>query len=205
MMRKHLPNLKALWMVSLLVPFLTACGTKPILTVNYHLPAAADTLAGLETSVSFHDERSDRSFLSPNARQELEDFSGIFSLVVSRETDGENLVGAYRTPELIMEILSRRLNHAGMRVVPSNSTAFSIELSLKEFYLDLVNRKWTVSMNYQIRLVRDGKLVTQQTVSGSAERARLSGQNDAEKVVGELVSDMINRIDVNMLAEQMKS
>jgi hypothetical protein len=203
-MKKWIQSMLAVWALCLGLTVLTACGPKPILSVNYRLPATTSSLEGLATSLDFVDGREDPSFLSPTARQELDEFSEIFSLVVSGESTGENLIGAYRIPELFLEILSRRLEQTGMRVGPSNSGTYTIEFLLNDFYLDLVERRWKARMNYQIRLMRDGSLLTQQTVSGSAERARLTGQKDAEKIISELVSDMINRIDVSMLAEHMQ-
>jgi hypothetical protein len=45
-------------------------------------------------------------------------------------------------------------------------------------------------------------MASQQTINGSAERTFIMGRSDADKVVGELVSDTINKLDVALLFKQ---
>jgi hypothetical protein len=51
-------------------------------------------------------------------------------------------------------------------------------------------------MNYQINLVKDDKLMASESISGTAERLKTVGARDAEKVISELATDMVNKLDV---------
>jgi hypothetical protein len=74
-----------------------------------------------------------------------------------------------------------------------------VEIILKVFKLDLVGRKWVINMTYQANLVRQNRFAAGETVTGSAERMRVVGSKDAEMVVGELVTDVVNRLDLSAL------
>ena len=73
---------------------------------------------------------------------------------------------------------------------------------MTQFDLDLVKRKWIVKMNYQASLIRDGRLTATESVNGSAERLKLTGKSDAEKVLSELITDMVNKLDVTTIFQQ---
>ncbi|HWR91526.1 MAG TPA: hypothetical protein VN300_03835, partial [Desulfobacterales bacterium] len=77
-----------------------------------------------------------------------------------------------------------------------------LKLVLKEFRMDYGDRKWSASVAYDARLLRNGTLLSQQTVNGSAERVVLMKKTDAEKVLGELVSDAVNQMDLAALFKQ---
>jgi hypothetical protein len=75
-------------------------------------------------------------------------------------------------------------------------------IGLREMLLDLKDRKWVVSMNYEVRLLKDGKYLAKQMVEGRAERVKIIGQDAAETVIDELFSDMIHRVDLVKLFRQ---
>ena len=54
-------------------------------------------------------------------------------------------------------------------------------------------------MSYQTKLLKDGNIILSETVSGKAERYKVVGSREAEKVIGELLTDMINQLDVQQL------
>ena len=90
-----------------------------------------------------------------------------------------------------------------MKVVPPDTKADAeLKLVLKEFQLDFGDRKWSAAVAYNAQLLRNATLASQQTITGSAERAFLMAKSDADKVVGELVSDTINKLDVALLFKQ---
>ena len=71
-----------------------------------------------------------------------------------------------------------------------------MEISLKDFRLDLKSRKWIFSMGYQLKLFKNGKLMASEKTSGDAERLKTLGSRDADKVISELVTEMVNRLDI---------
>ena len=57
-------------------------------------------------------------------------------------------------------------------------------------------------MNYQASLLKDGRFIATESVNGSAERLKLAGKSDAEKVLSELITDMVNKLDVTTIFQQ---
>ncbi|MCK5488173.1 MAG: hypothetical protein KAI86_18260, partial [Desulfobacterales bacterium] len=92
--------------------------------------------------------------------------------------------------------------NSGVQVVTQEDFGDSIvEIVLKEFKLDLQNRKWIIKMNYQANLIKQNRVVAGETITGSAERLRVISGKNAEMVIGELVSDMVNRLNLNDLLQ----
>jgi hypothetical protein len=178
-----------------------ACATSNVLSVNYLLPARSNEIPGRSVAIAFEDARKDGAFLSPSARQELEDFTNVYALTVSKPGRSGELKGAYALGPLFTEILRYRLEDAGVKVLPPGGGA-QLKLVLKEFRMDYGDRKWSASVAYDARLLRNGTLLSQQTVNGSAERVVLMKKTDAEKVLGELVSDAVNQMDLAALFKQ---
>ena len=109
-------------------------------------------------------------------------------------------MGAFSLPSMITQIFKHRLENAGIRVAPEGQRRETVvEIILKAFKLDLVGRKWVINMTYQANLLRQNQFVAGETVTGSAERLRVVGGKDAEMIIGELITDVVNRLDLNEL------
>ena len=176
---------------------------KQFLIVHYQLPSASQALEGRRVSLAVTDLRKDKAFLSESAKKSLLTFNDTYSLVALKEDGSGNLIGIYDLEALIAEIFRQRLTSMGVQIAPSaNSSDYELEIKLNEFKLDLANRKWVVSMNYQADLVKDGKVRAMETISGSAERLKLMAKSDAEKVLSELLTDMTNKLDLTKLFQQ---
>jgi len=185
----------------------SACASKPFLKVQYQLPSSSTALTGERISLAVSDRRNDDSFLSSNAKKSIKDFNGIYSLVVLRDDGSGNLIGAYDLDSLLKEIFKQRLENEGLQVVATGADAeadASLEIQLKEFKLDIVDRKWVLHMSYQAGLSKNRGLIAKESVNGSAERLKVMGKSDAEKILGELVSDMVNKLDVAKLLQQAR-
>ena len=189
--------------VTLLLTLTAACSSKPFLIVNYQLPQPPDSLQAVQTSLKILDIRERKSFLSENARKSLKSFNETYSLVVLQSDGSGNLLGIYDVDQLITEIFRRRLENHGLQgSSDAGGASNTLEIKLKQFELDLVRRKWTVTMNYQASLLKDGRFIATETVNGSAERLKLAGKSDAEKVLSELITDMVNKLDVTTIFQQ---
>ncbi len=178
------------------------CASKNYLVVNYQLPSETVTANESDISLIFEDQRAEPALVTKSAKMALKDFSGNFTLIVvsddkARDDKKKRLVGAFSLCSMIKRIFKQRFENAGIRVAPEDqSQATAIEIILKEFKLDLVERKWVVHMTYQANLLKQNRFVTGQTITGNAERLRVFGNKDAEKVIGELISDAVNRLNL---------
>jgi uncharacterized lipoprotein YajG len=182
---------------------MSACASKPFLKVQYQLPTSSTVLTGETISLTISDLRKDTAFLSDNARKSIENFNDTYSLVVVRDDGSGNLIGAYDVDSLLREIFKQRLENEGGRVLATAENAKAgLAIQLKEFKLDIVDRKWTLRMGYQASLSRNKGIFAKESVSGSAERLKVMGKTDAEKILGGLVTDMVNRLDVAKLFEK---
>ena len=173
-----------------------ACAPSQFLKVHYQLPAQPETLAGITVNLSFKDMRRNKAILSKAAREDLTGFTDTFTLVVGQADADGKLLGAYDLASLTKEVFTQRLQHSGIRVVEKNESIAEIEISLKDFRLDLKSRSWVFSMGYQLKLFKNGKLRASENTSGDADRLKTLGSREADKVISELVTEMINRLDV---------
>lgn len=180
-----------------------ACVSSNVLSVNYLLPAQPGVPVGRSVVIAFEDARRDSAFLSPSAREELEGFTNVYALTVSRPGRSGELKGAYALGPLFTEILRYRLEDAGVKVVPPGAAADALfKFVLKDFRMDFGDRKWSATVAYEGRLLKNEALLSQQAVNGSAERMMWRKKADAEKVIGELVSDAVNQMDLASLFKQ---
>jgi hypothetical protein len=189
----------------ILLLFAGACSSKPFLIVHYQLPSPSDTLAGKEVRPIVFDLRENKAFLSENAKKSIKQFNETYSLVAIKEDGSGNLLGIYEVDTLISELFIQRLNNLGARVPPpTNTSEYELEIKLNDFKLDLVGRKWIMNMSYQANLLKDGRLFAMESVSGSAERLKVRSKSDAEKLLGELMSDMVNKLNLAKLFQQAR-
>jgi ABC-type uncharacterized transport system auxiliary subunit len=188
----------------IMIAFIGACSSdKQFLIINYQLPAPSEALTGKRVQLTVTDDRADKAFLSDSARKSLLSFNDTYSLVVLKQDGSGNLLGVYDLAQLLSQIFTQRMTNMGMQVVPTAESAdFKLEIKLKEFKLDLASQKWVANMNYQADLLKDESVRAMETVSGSAERLRLLKKSDAEKVLGELLTDMANKLDLVRLFQQ---
>ena len=182
---------------------LMACASRPFLKVQYQLPTPSTELTGESLYLQISDKRNDTAFLSSNAKKSLKDFNDTYSLVVLRADGSGNLLGAYDLNSLWRELFKQRLQNEGVTVSSgSDNTKASLEIQIKAFKLDIVGRKWMLHMSYLAGLSKNNTLRARESVNGSAERLKFMGKSDAEKILGELVTDMVNKLDVAQLFRQ---
>jgi hypothetical protein len=190
-------------LIILLVAIATSfCASKNFLQVNYQLPTESVELKETRVALTVKDVRENATIVTKSAKQALKNFTGHFALIVAKENKDDKLVGAFGLSSMIREIFKHRLENAGVQVVTEEDFGDSIvEIVLKEFKLDLQNRKWIIKMNYQANLIKQNRIVAGETITGSAERLRVISGKNAEMVIGELVSDMVNRLNLNDLLQ----
>ena len=189
---------------AMILLFITgACSTKPFLIVHYQMPSPAETLAEKEVSLVISDIRETKAFLSESAKKSLPEFNETYSLVVLKADGSGNLLGVYEADALLAETFKQRLNTLGIAVSPSgNQSEYELEIKLKKFKLDLAGRNCVVKMNYEASLSKNRRLLAMESVDGSAQRLKVMGAGDAEKMLSELLTDMVNKLDLVKLFQQ---
>ena len=175
---------------------LAGCASTSYININYQLPAAPGMLRGQSVFLDYKDARAEKAFLSPSAHAEFEYFTDIFSLTLTGPQP-DNLVGSFDAASLFKEAFKRRLNAMGVQVASVQTDNQPVmEIILKDFFLDLKDRKWMARINFITQLTREPGHVATQTVSGAAERLKTIGRGDAEKVLGEIFTDAVNDVKI---------
>ena len=180
--------------------FTFACSSIPLLKVNYRLPPPSEELKGMKASLEVLDARSPKVFLGKGTEKEFENFPGDISFSVARYDEPGFKIGLYSPVSMVREGIRRRMENEGLDVLPERTPdAPEVQIALREFSVELVDRKWLVRMDYEARLKGIGKAVSTQAISGQAERFKLVGSGEAGITIEEIFSDMINRLDLMML------
>ena len=193
-------RIKAIVILVFIAMATSFCGSKNFLVVNYQLPAEPEIPATPSVSLVILDSREDPTIVTRTAKTVLKDFHGNFALIVDRENENSRLVGAFSLQSLMRELFKHRLENAGVRVASGEERRETVvEIVLKAFKLDFVERNWIIDMTYQANLLKQDRFVAGETITGSAERLRIAGSKEAEKVIGELITDVVNRLNLNAL------
>ena len=201
-MKSFYPRITAICMILFIGIFSSTCASKNFLTVTYQLPPSAVESKEIKVALTVKDIRENPVTATKSARIALKNFTEHFALIVAQENKNDKLVGAFGLSSMIKEIFKHRLENAGVVVAAEEDPTLPlVEILLKEFLIDLQDRKWIITMNYQANLVKENRIVTGQTVTGTAERLRVVASKDAEIVIGELVSDAANKLNVNELLQ----
>jgi hypothetical protein len=177
--------------------FIISCASIPQLKVRYQLPPQSERLKGRKTILVVEDTRPETVIVGNGAKKDFENFPGTISLRIARQNEPGLDIGLYDPSALIEEGFRRKLENEGMELV-SRQTLGEPELLvlLNEFLLDLVDGRWMVKMSYEAKLLKGGKVLATRTVSGQAERFKFIGRDEADRAMGEIFTDMINRLDV---------
>jgi hypothetical protein len=176
---------------------LVSCSPIPYLELEYRLPAKSEALKGKRVYVTVEDLRTNKDIIGKGARGEFENFSGNISFSVARASGPGTRVGIYDIPSLFKEAFIKRLEDQGAEVVPGpGKGTLELTLVLKRFLLDLTDREWKLKMAYELKLSRDGNVLSRQIVSGDGERLKLIGRDQADVLAGEVFTDLVNRADL---------
>ena len=126
-------------------------------------------------------------------------------MVVVRDDGSGNLIGVYDLNSFLTEVFQQRLKNESIQVAElADSDVPELKIEILEFQLDLVGSKWVVSMNYRASLLENGRLLSKESVSGEAERLKVRKKSDAEKVLSELLSDIVNKLNLVRLFQQAR-
>jgi len=190
--------------------FLTAalcfsCAKKSYIDVDYRLPATADTLTGRTIFIETRDLRSDTEIFNKRAKDKFEYFTGLFALSLEMPDDQQKVLGAYALPMLFETALKQRLQTLGVKARDEPSPEIpTFEIRINQFRINLVGQKWMADISYEASLTQNSQLVAREAVTGSAERLKVVGSGGAEKIIGEIFTEMINRLNIERLFQQAK-
>jgi len=192
--------------IGILLSFtISSCSTIPHLKANYRLPPGANTLGGKKVVLIAEDARENKDLLTPRAYESFNDFPGSISFSVTRQNEGPLNLGLYEPLFMVKEGVRRRLQNEGVEVDYFGSEdEIKFVVVLNSFFLDLIGRKWIVEMGCEVKLIHGNKFLASQIVSGRGERVKMLGTEEADILMGDVFTDLINRIDIDGLFRRAK-
>lgn len=191
----------------ILTPLLVvSCASVPEMQILYRLPPPSDDLQGKQITLTVKDDRKSKAILTKEAEAEFEGFAGNLSLSIAAHDDEGFKVGIFTVTDIIREAMTQRLEHQGLTVL-SEKTPRTLELILllKTFNLDLKDRDWIASVEYEARLVKGGRTLVSQIVTADGERYKIVGRKQADILMGEIFTDAINSLDLQRVLDQARS
>ncbi len=199
MPRKKIPC-PAVILLTLGALVVAACSATSYLRVTYQRPDADAVSSGKSVFLKIVDSTGKSPFVGPTAADELKQFSGLFSVYVAGNQPKPTLEGAYDVTGLFEIAFRERLSAAGVSVVDeAQNDVPTLKVNLTAFQIDKDGRTWKARLDYMASMHRSAAALTTQTVSGTAERAKIVGIGDAEKLIGEIVTDSVNKLDIKTL------
>jgi hypothetical protein len=202
-MNNFLQSVKAVIVVFSLFVLMVLCTKIQYIQVDYRLPPEQVGLKDKKVLLSFQDNRNPKDIIGAGAKSDYKNFSNNFSYSLARGTEKGFKIGVFDLPDLFMETFTSRLENLGLIVLKEKGGEDAeVVIVLNEFLLDRVKLTWKFSMAYEVRLIKEGKVVTTQMKTGKGERLKLYGRKEADVVVGETFTDMVNRLDVERLFQQ---
>ena len=202
-MNNILQSVKAVIVVFSLFVLMVSCTKIQYIQVDYRLPTEQVDLKDKKVLLSFQDNRNPKDIIGAGAKSDYKNFSNNFSYSLARGTEKGFKIGVFDLPDLFMEAFTKRLENSGLIVLKEKGgEEAEVVIVLNDFLLDRVNLMWKFSMAYEARLVKEGEVVTTQIKTGKGERLKLVGRKEADIVVGETFTEMVNRLDVERLFQQ---
>ncbi|GAB6907515.1 hypothetical protein DESC_830117 [Desulfosarcina cetonica] len=200
MRRKHIVMLVGLGILAL---GMTACMKKVYINLTYQLPPASEHITGRRVYIETQDMRADTDIFNAAAKEKFQYFSGLFSLAVEAPDQQRFLLGAYPLPALFETALKKRLEQMGITVVDQKDEDVPrFQVKINRFRINLIDQKWQTDIDFEVSLSQNEKRVAREAVSGSGERMKVIGSRDAEKVISEIFSEMINQLNIERLFQQ---
>jgi hypothetical protein len=181
----------------LLILTLISCSAVPEIRITYSVPEKSNDLSGLMVFLGFDDSRTSKNIIGENAREDYKGFPGNFTMLLTGNTDGVVKKGIYDIRTLFLKSMKSRLENQGIIIAEKEGMSDNrLIIALKEFSLDLLERKWVVKITYEAKILIDEKERAKQTISARGERLKLIDHKQADILMSDIFTDSINQLNV---------
>lgn len=189
-----------------LLTLLVSCASRHYLMIDYRVPASTSMqLNGQKVRLAIKDIRKNKTIMLPGASEVFPDFKNRYGLTLITSNNQRLWSGVYRLPDLLSKAIEKRLKQLGVAVVDgADSTAPRLTITLKKFNLDQQGVMWYTALTCEAALKSKDGHEAKETVTGKAERARVVGRKGADKLLSQIFTDALNRIDMVKLFKNAK-
>lgn len=192
-------NLKRLFVAAIILLVLVACAKPYHFFVKYDLPASSSQLEGQKIYLQVRDTRDSKIFLSEKARNEFTLWDDRFALYHTPKKP-KGPIETYSLSGLIETAMKMRLENMGITIVEDKTDDIPFfEVILHKFSLDLNDRTWVSDFSYEVNLARNQQKTSREMVSGQAERTKIMGRGAGEVLVGDIFTESINKLNIELL------
>jgi len=198
-----------LFSVSVLLFIMLSCSTVPMLNINYRVPEKTNLLEGKKVILEIRDSRTDKDMFGEGAKEDFQNATESISLSVAEGNEKGFKIGIFPLSDLIRQVFEERFKSLGMVVVADKDKTGEeprIVIDLQSFKLELtpgtIKRSWKDSMTYNVEISSKGKALAATQITGQSEKLRIIGRTEADSLVSDLVTDLVNRLDVQALFKQ---
>ena len=195
--------------VSVLFLFMISCSSVPMLNINYRAPEKTGQLAGKKVVLEIKDSRTDKDMLDPGAKEEFQNASESLSLSVAEGNEKGFKIGIFQLTDLMRQVFEERFKSFGITTLTDKEKTGGepkVVIEIKAFKLELtpgtIKRNWRASMNYGIEISGNGKTLAGTTITGQSEKLKIIGKKEADSLASDLVTDLVNRVDMPALFKQ---
>ena len=141
--------------------------------------------------------------MEPRALRAFPDFRNRYSLAWIMPNRQRLLAGEHDLSELFKQIFKKRLERLGVNVVDDMDPSIPVfKVSMNTVRIKLIGVKWYATVSCTAGLVVNERRAAGETVTGNAERVRVIGRKGADIVLSNILSDVVNRIDIVKLFQQ---
>jgi uncharacterized lipoprotein YajG len=186
--------------MALIILALAGCASRYYLMVDYKLPPASEQLQGRALNLEVKDAREDTRVFTPAAARRFGAFRDNYQLTFVSGKDRTS-VGPRDLQGLFQDAFEKRLATEGARI-SQQPDAPLILVTITSAQMDTQERKWIARISYTAELRIDNRMVTRETVAGNAERIRLVGTDNVDETMSDMVTEIINRLDIAKMLRQ---
>lgn len=191
------------WLIAFSLFLFASCATVPELNTHYDIPPSTGDLKGKRIALVVEDNRGTRDLLGSGAREEFKYFTGRITFSIARPGEAGFRLGPYDVQGMVKEAFKRRLQWEGVVLAnEKDGDAKTLFISIDEMSLDLDGRMWRGKMSYQAKVLSNGRISSKESVSGQAERAKILGRKGADEVMSDMLTDLVNRLDLKRLFKE---
>jgi hypothetical protein len=178
-----------------------ACAKPYHLNVKYDIPGKRMDLPKNSIAVKIIDARENAAIFSEKAQKEFDKWDGTFVLV-GPETAPGSAVETSDLTGLFNKALKKRLETMNIDVVDEGTNGVpTLKMTLEKFMLELKDRTWVSDFSYEATLSKDGSKTGRERINAQAERTKVMGKSGGERLIGEIFTEGINKLNLKKLFE----
>jgi hypothetical protein len=186
-----------------MISVLCGCAGRSYLIVDYTVKPRSQQLSGKAVRLEVEDLRKTKAVLEPRASRAFPDFQNRYSLAWIMPNRERILAGEHALADLFEQTFKKRLERMGAKVMQDNDPSIPVfSVSMNMVRVKLIGVKWYATISCSAGLHINDQRVAGETVTGNAERVRVVGRKGADVVLGNIFTDVVNRIDIVKLFQQ---